>query len=345
MSCPTSGSYTSGYCTGCTNLELSIGTISECGVCCNKSVLSKINSDYIHNGKVTIVDFNKKKVQTNLKYKITNGFLEYDYNYKKTHESLLGDSTKLTIVKEGISTLTNLKNNIMLFKVNLHSLFNINIFTSIVSTKLYSDGIKNFINIIKSIDNKLNFSGPTSYNYFINDYYLDYFVNKNEFALICCKFSAKIIFIWQIIFEIANGYNLIIDFDFYLTFYNFIYDNIAIFMKIDHQIVNKFFNKYVENFMSDYFNDIITYFFNAIDNESKLEMIIFYKYSSNLLTFEELKYFKTDILIERLNPQNIYINILKQISYINKKHTIQPIGTEEYVNLLIKNSNYFELFQ
>lgn len=294
-----------------------------------------VYSDYLHKSKMIIYNFkennNLNEICLEHDNLISYGKLIFNNKNKDNTKYIINDT--YLFILNGRYYSTNIPISILLFRKNISTLCNINIFTTITSTILFEN--KN--NIINNLyKEKIGFDTDT-YNFYKKDYYYDYYFNKNNYALICIKISAIVIFIWNIVYLLLIKNNINLDFLLYTTFYKFIYDNLNSENVFLSNNINTYFTKYCNNLVPQIYDEIIINWTNLINNEDDLIKILIYQQSSIILKFDELLLQNTDKLFKILN-YNETKNRFEHI--INKIYNEESIIKYNTLNIINKNEDF-----
>lgn len=285
----TSSNCSQGFISWC---ESFYGT-SNCTACSEKVTSTGVDlfADYLDSSKIKFLKIkSSKEIPINYIYNVNKGILYIDNPSSASIVKLLNNDNLFTVVVEGSSYVTGLLNTLILFRKNIQGFSKcINIFTSLATTEMIktSNSDLNTINIL--FTKKIGFS-IKDYNYYLNNFYYDYNKdNTNKYALTLIKINAIINFIWNLIYKKTILLKISLNYNFYITFYMAILDNLNGTNPILSYQINPYFINYDLNGILNELDDLcIIKLTSLINNENDLTQIIILKTSSKILSQEEL---------------------------------------------------------
>lgn len=256
------------------------------------------------------ITFLKEKTLTliplNGPYSIIKGILSIDTPSGTTIAKLLQDKTLFTVATGGTFYISGLSNTLVFFRKNLQSFEKaVNVYTSMATSYMIKTSNSD-INIVNGLfAKKLGF--PISdYNYYMNNYYYDYYKNSsNVYALQLIRVDAIIIFLWHLIYQQAVLNNITIDNPFYIQFYLSMFENLNGTSPILSSQINPYFIKYSPAILPATDDVAIVKWCGIIGNETDLTSLLISKMASRLLSVPELVLNSPNVLNSKLSPASI----------------------------------------
>jgi hypothetical protein len=285
----TSSSCSQGFISWCE----SVYNTSNCTLCSSDVAATGIDvfGDYLDSSNIKFLKGKTlAQIPLNSPYNLNKGILYLDNPSSASMVKLLNDESLYTIISGGTFYSTGLLNTLVLFRKNIQPFTkSINIYTSLASTEIIKTKNSN-INIINVLmAQKIGFTN-TDYNYYLNNFYYDYYKdNINQYALKLIRIDAIIIFIWHLIYQKAVTLNITLDYPFYITFYMSIFDNLNGTNPILSYQINPYFINYVPSGILSHLDDIsIIKWSNIISKQNEIHDILISKMASRILNQNEL---------------------------------------------------------
>jgi thiol-disulfide isomerase/thioredoxin len=305
---------------------------------CRPNSPIKISSDFLNDCKLNFVSLQGLQpipYPIKFKYKVYKGSLQIPSSEQVQFEQIYNNGQLYTILSEGTCYSANVPFSLIVYRKNLVQLKDSNTFTSLATTYFINSNTENFKTLNNLWKKKIGFT-TNDYNFYALDYYYDYYVSSNSYALDCIRICAIKVFLWNLIFKLAKLYNINIDFAFYETFYTCIFENLDGTKPILAEQVNVYFNKYHENFRPiQPYNSIIEKWSTAINFQRDVVNILIFKQASYALNLEQLEALDYIALFKYFDYQTVKFRFLECLS-VNK-----PVSTSSSkpANSLTKLSN------
>ena len=280
--------------------------------------------DFLNDSKLEFVSLNGLQpipYPIKFNYKVYKGSLEVPCSEQVQFEQIYNNGQLYTIISEGTFYSCDVPLSLITYRKNLTQFKDNNAFASLATTYFINSNTENFKTLNKLWKNKIGFN-TNDYNFYALDYYYDYYVSSNSYALDCIRICAIKVFLWNLIFNLAKIYDINVDFAFYETFYTCIFENLDGTKPILAEQVNVYFNKYQENFMpSEPYNSIIEKWSTAINFQRDVVNILIFKQASYALNLEQLEALDYIALFKYFDYQTVKFRFLDCLS-VNK-----PVST------------------
>jgi len=283
------------------------------------------SNDFLHQSKLEFVSL--KGIQPipypiKFNYRINRGLISISSSENVQFNQIYNNGTLYTILSEGTLYSTNIPCSLIIYRKNLAQFLNINTFTTLGTTYFINKNSENFKSLNVLWKKKIGFNS-NDYNFYEIEYYYDYYVSSNSYALDCIRICSIKVFIWNLIHNLAKQYNIEINFEFYETFYTCIFENLNGTKPILAEQVNIYFNKYHENFMpNEPYNSIIEKWSTVINTEKDLINQLIFKQASLILNLEQLEAQDYKTLFSYFDYQTVKFRFLDCLS-VNKPDPAQ----------------------
>jgi len=283
------------------------------------------SSDFLNQSKLEFVSL--KGIQPipypiKFNYRINKGLISVVSSEKVQFNQIYNNGTLYTILSEGTLYSTNVVFTLIIYRKNLAQFLNVNTFTTMGTTYFINKNSENFKSLNALWKKKIGFNS-NDYNFYEIDYYYDYYVSSNSYALDCIRICSIKVFLWNLIYNLAKQYNIDINFEFYETFYTCIFENLDGTKPILAEQVNIYFKKYYENFMPiDPYNSIIVKWSTTINLEKDVINQLIFKQASFVLNLEQLEAQDYQALFTHFDYQTVKFRFLECLS-VNKPATVQ----------------------
>ena len=285
-------------CTGCGS-DSGAHTCGNCNNTCNGRGLN----DYLADGNIINTEYLTKVVMTYFRLKGTDIIpypIKFNYIFKKGKIVIIDkqcsqyykvdiNSSLYTLITDGIFFATEVPFSLCLYKKNLEIFRQKNnSFITMASTYFINTNTVNTQKLNKIWKQRIGFN-TNDYNFYTSDFYYDYYTTHNGYAYDCIRIIAQKVFLWHLVYNLANSYGIKIDFLFYLTFFTCIFESLYGTTPILSKQINLYFNKYHPDFMPESYDSIITKWVNIINLETDGVKILIFKQASYALSIQELE--------------------------------------------------------
>ena len=245
----------------------------------------------------------------NLNITINKGSINIPKEYLQQYNYFNNNNSFITFLDKGFYYCTEIPYSLANYKQNLKEFEkSTNVMTTLASTYFINNNNNDFKKLNVLWKKKLYFT-PNDYNFYKGYYYYDYYTTHNGYTYDIIRIIGQIVFLWNLIFNLSKIYNIPINFDFYLTFFTAIFENLSNIQPILSEQINVYFNKYQKDYMPLSYNNIIINWVNLINEETDVIYILIYKQASYVLNIEQLE----NIIISK-------IILSKYFNYVSVKN-------------------------
>jgi hypothetical protein len=281
---------------------------------------AKTKNDYLDGSVIKfyrIINSNLKPYVIKLPSITNKGIISFSKTNFAQYQDINLNSNLITIIEGGIVYCTQLENTLFIYKKNIQAFQpGVNIFTSLATSYFINQNETNLKKINALWKKKIGFN-TNDYNFYINDYYYNYYISGNSYALDCVKIISNLRFLWNVIYNFSIIYKINIDFWFYQTFYTCIFENLDGLKALNTNQINIYFNKYHENYLPESYNSIIYKWNDLFFKTEDVVNQLIYKQAPIILNTEELENVDIVKLTSILNYQNVKFNLLSCFSISN----------------------------
>jgi hypothetical protein len=266
----------------------------------------------------TINCLNIKPYHIKFDYRIDKGLIGISSNVTQ-YQQLNNNPSIYTMINGGIYYSTNINLDLPLYKQNVKEFTKTTSSMVTFATSYFiNQGNSDFKKLNKIWKKRIGFN-TNDYNFYVLDYYYDYYVSKNGYAYDCIRIISQKRFIWNLIYNLAKQYNISIDFEFYQTFYTAIFENLYGTTPITAQQLNIYFDKYHPEYMPLSYNSIIQKWVALCNLEEDVVNLIILKQASCVLTLEELENVDLIKLYTIFDYQTVKFRFLECLSANNSQ--------------------------
>lgn len=248
------------------------------------------------------------------------------YTNSLTVLNLLISPNTLNVYSGGTNSFTGKPNSLFIFNISqskLRTSFS-NIFTSLYYSFVLNNSSSTEADILDYFSKKVGFS-VNGYDYFRNDYYYNYasyntalfYTNTDKsinYPLQCCRISAQIYFLWELVYHYANINSITVDINFAIKFYTCIYENMNNIQIITTSMINASFS----NLLPSMLDSTINYWVGKINKAINVTNILILKHVFELLDYNIAELTKNNVNILSDPNSGNSINFFDLTTTLNK---------------------------